>query len=109
MQGFLSCAVCSSIGDHNTENCPRRAQRDFNTEGEAVMRDHRGSYNELDLLYTHPETGSKLYLGNHTASKNIEALERLGVTHIVNCMARNTDSALQARFGSRWRNFPIEP
>jgi len=72
------------------------------------MHDHRGEYNELDLLYTHPVSGSRLYLGNHTSSKNLQALDRLNVTRIVNCMARNTDAALQARFGSDWRNFPVE-
>ena len=37
-----------------------------------------------------------------------QTLEKLNITHVVNCMARNTDAGLIARFGSRWRNFPVE-
>jgi len=106
MQGFLSCAVCASIGDHSTENCPRKAQRNFNADGEAIMRDHRGEYNEMDLLFTHPESGSKIYVGNITASKNPEKLRSLQVSHIVNCMARNTDASLAERFS--YFRFPVE-
>jgi len=106
MQGFLSCAVCSSLGSHSTENCPRKAQRDLNVAGEAVMRDHRGEYNEMDLIYTHPESGSRLFLGNITASKNLVAIEGLPITHVINCMARNVDEALKKRCS--YFCFPIE-
>ena len=107
MQGFVSCSVCASFGDHATENCPRRAKRDLNEEGAAVMRDHRGEYNESDLLWTHPSSGSKLYIGNHTAAKNLEGLQSLKITHIVNCMARNTDCVVfEDRFS--YFRFPVE-
>ena len=61
------------------------------------MRDHRGEYNEMDELYVHPVSGARLFLGNITASKNLEALESLRITHVVNTMARNTDADLQDR------------
>ena len=105
MQGLLSCTVCSSIGEHATENCPRNVQTDFNAEGEVVMRDHRGEYNELDLLWTHPSTGNRLYLGNITASKNVTNLESLQITHIVNCMARNRDKTIEEAF--EYFRFPV--
>ena len=106
MEGLLCCGVCASIGSHDTDDCPYKAKRDLNQAGEAVMRDHRGQYNELDLLWTRAESGSRIFLGNYTASKNMQALELRQVTHVVNCMARNTDSSLQERF--EYFRFPIE-
>lgn len=70
------------------------------------MRDHRGEYNELDLLWTHPSTGARVFIGNYTASKSLETLEARQITHVVNCMARNTDSSLKDRF--EYYRFPIE-
>ena len=102
----FSCGVCGSSGNHSTDDCPYKAKRTFDEAGEAVMRDHRGEYNELDLLWTHPQSGSRVFLGNYTASKSLETLERWKVSHVVNCMARNTDSSLKDRF--EYYRFPIE-
>jgi len=70
------------------------------------MRDHRGEYNEMDLIWTHP-CGSKLYLGNITAAKNVAGLQLHQITNVVNCMARNTEHIIdEERFS--YLRFPIE-
>jgi len=44
-----------------------------------------GSYHDVDVMWTHPESGGILYVGNDRAAKNDQFLRELKVTSIVNC------------------------
>lgn len=44
-----------------------------------------GSYHDVDVLWTHPESNGMLYVGNDRAAKNEAFLRDLKVTAIVNC------------------------
>lgn len=44
-----------------------------------------GSYQDVDVLWTHPESNGLLYVGNDRAAKNEAFLRDLKVTAIVNC------------------------
>jgi hypothetical protein len=37
-----------------------------------------------DVLWTHPETGAKVYVGCHTVAANLKKLEKNKIYHIIN-------------------------
>ena len=38
-----------------------------------------------DVVYVHPKTGGKLFIGAHTAASEIKILEKHQIFNIVNC------------------------
>lgn len=44
-----------------------------------------GLYNPLDMIWKHPRSGGKVYVGNQQAASNATLLQQNGVTHVVNC------------------------
>lgn len=48
-------------------------------------KDNNGPYNSLDPIWRHPETGGTIYVGNEVAAKSLGILDRLNITHVVNC------------------------
>merc|ERR1719498_703514 len=44
-----------------------------------------GRHHPLDVIWCHPETKAKIYIGNESAAKNMELLEKHGITNVVNC------------------------
>eukprot|EP00798_Chlamydomonas_sp_ICE-L_P019829 gene19829-26516_t len=46
-----------------------------------------GDYNYLDVVWRHPTSGGRLYIGNQTAAQDRNVQGAHGITHIVNCTA----------------------
>ena len=44
-------------------------------------------YNSLDPIFTQQRSGGTIYVGNQSAASDLKTLQRLGVTHVVNCTA----------------------
>lgn len=42
-------------------------------------------WNNLDVIYQHPTSGGKVYVGNISAAGSLEELTRNGVRRVVNC------------------------
>lgn len=37
-----------------------------------------------DVVYVHPTTGAKFYIGDESAASNLKNLEKCGIYHIIN-------------------------
>lgn len=67
-----------------TSGFDRVLHRALNTVlGEIPSKD--GQYHDVDVIWTHPESGGLLYVGNDRAARNDEFLQSIDVTSIVNC------------------------
>ena len=64
---------------------------DFTSMGSRV--DHRVSrYGQPDVIWTHPETGGKVYVGCHTSASNLQTLEQHQINHIVNTQGMDSEN-----------------
>lgn len=44
-----------------------------------------GQHNAMDPIWRHPRSSALLFVGNQTAAKSLQLLQRHAVTHVVNC------------------------
>lgn len=50
-------------------------------------------YNNLDVIYKHPTSGGKVYVGNIGAAGSLEELEAHGIRRVVNCQDKQSKCA----------------
>lgn len=48
-------------------------------------QENNSRYNPLDVIWCHPETKAKIYIGNEQAAKNLALLQQHNITHVINC------------------------
>ena len=50
-----------------------------------VNRKNYLEFDQPDVVWIHPKTGAKFYIGNIGAAQNLKILQKLEIYHIVNC------------------------
>ena len=63
----------------------RGAHDEDDGEVEVGKRKEAAHYHNLDVLFTHPQSGGKVYVGNDRAASNLNILLRNRITSVVNC------------------------
>lgn len=46
------------------------------------------NYSQPDVVFVHPKSGAKLFIGDESAAQEREILEENGIFHIVNCKGK---------------------
>lgn len=101
------------------ERHSREGDLDYDAEGRKVIElaklnlasDHLetgiGRYDALNMIYKHPTSGGKVFVGNQTAAKTKSILEEAGVTYIVNCQSADSQNYLERDPTYVYHRFPI--
>jgi len=67
------------------------ARRDYNEEGRKLLKTlgatpNSGRHKDLDVIWSHPNSGGKIFVGNETAAAGpVATLKARGIRHVVNC------------------------
>ena len=65
------------------------------------------SYGNPDVIWTHPKTGGKVYVGCLTAASEIAILEKHGIYNIINCQEMSSENFHEKNKKFTYFRFPI--
>ena len=68
----------------NKQELSDNDEQDDNEDG-GVINEQQLQYNHLDVIYTHPKTGAKIFCGDRIASVSPGLLDSNGIKNLVNC------------------------
>lgn len=64
-------------------------------------------YRNLDVVWKHPTSGGRVFIGNVSASDSIEELRANGITHVVNCTSDMPNKFERGSFKLSYFRFDI--
>ena len=65
------------------------------------------SYGQPDVIWTHPETGGKVYVGCATSASDMQILDDHKIRHIVNCQGLDSENYHERHSAFSYLRFPI--
>ena len=63
--------------------------------------------NVPDVVYVHPKTGGKLYIGAHAAVIHLEGLQENKIFHIVNCKGSEGENLFEEDTRFKYIRFAV--
>ena len=83
----------------------------YDEEGQKVNQNRYvarySSYGQPDVIWTHPETGGKVYVGCQTSASDLEILNAHGIRHVVNCQGMVSENYHEKNSEFTYLRFPI--
>ena len=79
----------------------------FDFEGQKLLKNKQFKYSALDVIWVHPETGAKVYVGDIEAATNMGILTKNKITGIVNCQGLETPNVFEKDANFAYFRFPI--
>ena len=87
----------------------------YDDEGKKVIKvtmrsggfSHNTSYGSPDAIWTHPETGGKVYVGCKTAASDLGILNAHKIRYVVNCQGMDAENYHGKNGEFTYLRFPI--
>jgi hypothetical protein len=73
----------------------------------SVAAAKRSPYSDLDPIYSHPQTGGTIFVGNQSAAASLPGLKNNKITHVVNCTNGSGEIPNFHEGALRYFRFPI--
>lgn len=70
---------------HDFDEEAKKLYKKLNLPDPTVNRKNYLEFDQPDVVWIHPKTGAKFYIGNIGAAQNLKILQKLEIYHIVNC------------------------
>jgi hypothetical protein len=64
-------------------------------------------YNDSDVIWLHPKTKAKVYVGNLTTASSLKLLKKYGITRIINCQDLNSKNWFTKNSKIKHFRFPV--
>lgn len=85
MKAFFGRKLKETGPIHDFDEEAKRLYKKLNLPDPTEKRDTYLSHDVPDVVWVHPDTDAKLYIGNIGSAQNLNVLNQLKIYHIINC------------------------